>query len=103
MGATTVTGSGTVDEDVTGGGFTITVKAGPISQKFQGDVCAAKEFDLPLGLGKVDWKGLGCPALKGDIAVAVGVNLAAAIPASMAKADIKVAATGTLDDPLLCM
>merc|ERR1712070_355678 len=101
---TTVTGSGTVDEDVKSGDFTITAKAGPITKKFQGDVCAAKEFNLPLGLGKVDWKGLNCPAAKGDIAVAVGVKLAAAIPASMAKADIKVAATGSsADDKLLCM
>lgn len=101
---TTVTGTGTSDEDIAGGDFTITAKAGPITQKYEGKVCEAKEFDLPLGLGKVNWNGLACPAAAGEISVAVGVKLAAVIPASMAKADITVSATGSsADDKLLCM
>jgi len=101
---TTVTGSGTVDEAITGGDFTITAKAGPITQKYAGKVCEAKEFDLPLGLGKVTWKGLSCPAAAGDLSVAVGVKLASVIPASLATADIETAATGSsADDKLLCM
>lgn len=101
---TTVTGSGSVDEDVSGGDFTISAKAGVVSQKYSGKVCEAKEFDLPLGLGKVNWEGLKCPAAKGDLSVAVGIKLAAAIPASMAKATVSVTATGSsADDKLLCM
>jgi len=101
---TTVTGSGTSDEAVEGGDFTITAKAGLITQKYDGKVCEAKEFDLPLGLGKITWNGLSCPVAAGDMSVAVGVKLASIIPASMAKADIQVAATGSsADDKLLCM
>jgi hypothetical protein len=101
---TTVTGSGTSDEAIEGGDFTITAKAGPITQKYQGKVCEAKEFDLPLGLGKVNWKGLSCPAAAGDLSVGVGVKLASVIPAKFATADIEVSATGaSADDKLLCM
>jgi len=101
---TTVTGSGTTDEAIEGGDFTISAKVGPITQKYEGKVCEAKVFDLPLGLGKITWKGLSCPAAAGDIDVAVGVKLAAIIPASMATSDITVSATGSsADDKLLCM
>jgi len=101
---TTVTGSGATDEAISGGDFEISAKAGLISQKYTGKVCEAKVFDLPLGLGQIAWKGLSCPAAAGDISVAVGVKLAAIIPASMAKADIEVSATGSsADDKLLCM
>jgi cathepsin L len=102
--ATTVTGSGVVDEDITGGDFAIVAKAGLITQKYAGQVCEAKVFDLPLGLGQITWNGLSCPAAAGDISVGVGVKLASAIPSSMAKADIQVSATGSsTDDKLLCM
>jgi hypothetical protein len=101
---TTVTGTGTTDEAVAGGDFTISAKAGPITQKYAGQVCEAKTFNLPLGLGKITWKGLSCPAAAGDMSVAVGVKLAAVIPASLAKADIQLSATGaSADDKLLCM
>jgi len=101
---TTVTGTGTVDEDVTGGEFLITAKAGLISQKYSGNVCEAKEFDLPLGLGKVNWEGLACPAKAGDLSVKVGLKLASIIPSQYAKADVSVTATGSSsDDKLLCM
>jgi len=101
---TTVTGTGTTDEDVSGGDFTITAKAGLITQKYMGKVCEAKEFDLPLGLGQVNWNGLACPAAAGEISVAVGVKLASIIPSQYAKADIQVSATGSsTDDKLLCM
>jgi hypothetical protein len=101
---TTVTGSGTTDEAISSGDFTISAKAGPITQKYQGKVCEAKEFDLPLGLGKISWAGLSCPAAAGDLSVAVGVKLAAIIPAQYATADVTATATGTsADDKLLCM
>jgi len=101
---TTVTGSGTTDEAVNGGDFAITAKAGLITQKYAGKVCEAKEFDLPLGLGKITWEGLACPVAAGDMSVTVGVKLASVIPASMAKADISITGTGSsADDKLLCM
>jgi hypothetical protein len=101
---TTVTGSGTTDEAITDGDFTITAKASIITQTYQGKVCEAKEFDLPLGLGKINWNGLSCPAPAGDLSVAVGVKLAAIIPSQYATADVTATATGaSADDKLLCM
>lgn len=67
-------------------------------------MCEPKEFDLPLGLGKVSWEGLTCPVAAGELSVAVGVQLAAVIPASVATADVTATATGaSADDKLLCM
>merc|ERR1711976_576933 len=77
---------------------------GPITQNYQGKVCEAKEFDLPLGLGKINWNGLACPAAAGDLSVAVGVKLSAIIPSQYATADVTATATGaSADDKLLCM
>merc|ERR1712232_430528 len=87
MGQTnTVTGTGTVDEQVTGGSFAINVKAGPITQKYTGDICAAKVFKMPLGLGSVKWDGMTCPLAKGSTSVKMDIQLSAAIPTGMAKA-----------------
>merc|ERR1712228_888131 len=83
MGKTnTVTGSGTCDEAVTGGSFKITAKAGPITQNYSGDICQAKQFNLPLGLGSVKWDGMTCP---------------------IAKAQVSASATTSSGDKLLCV
>merc|ERR1712050_689874 len=44
---TTTTGTGTIDEAVTGGSFNIKVNAGILKQTFTGDICAQKTFNLP--------------------------------------------------------
>merc|ERR1712085_6923 len=52
----TMTGTGTFDEQLTSGGFTIKLNAPlGISETYTGDVCVAKTFKLPLGLGSVSW------------------------------------------------
>merc|ERR1712232_1541787 len=104
MGKTnTVTGSGTTDEAVTGGTFIIQAKAGPITQKYSGDICQAKEFKLPLGLGSVKWDGMACPIAKGATDVKLDITLSAAIPASLAKATVSASATTSSGDKLLCV
>jgi len=49
---TSVVGSGTSDEAVTGGGFTIDAKFGSITNSWSGSVCEAKTFNLPLDWAK---------------------------------------------------
>merc|ERR1712232_330719 len=100
---TTVTGTGTLDEQVTGGSFAIAVKAGPITQKYTGDVCVAKVFKMPLGLGSVKWDGMTCPVATGTTSVKMDIQLSAAIPASLAKAAIDATATTSTGDKLLCI
>merc|ERR1712232_478632 len=102
MGQTN-TGTGTVDEQVTGGSFAINVKAGPITQKYTGDICAAKVFKMPLGLGSVKWDGMTCPLAKGSTSVKMDIQLSSAIPTSLAKATIDATATTSSSDKLLCI
>merc|ERR1719384_820519 len=104
MGAeTTMTGHGSVNEQVTGGTFDMTMKAGFITQHFNGDVCTAKTFDLPLGLGSIKWPGMGCPVAKGDTTISMDVNLSSSIPSMMRDATITLNAKDQNGQPLLCM
>jgi len=100
---TTVTGSGSVDEAVTGGNYALALNAGIIKKTFNGDICTAQTFDLPLGSGKLTWKGLNCPLAAGPQDVAVGVLLSAALPASLAKADITLTSQDSNNANLICM
>merc|ERR1712232_995743 len=101
--STKITGSGTVDEQVTGGSFEISAKAGPITQKYSGDLCQAKTFNLPLGLGSVKWDGMKCPVAKGSADVPMDIQLSGAIPAGLAKAKISATAKTSSGDKLLCL
>jgi C1A family cysteine protease len=100
---TTITGSGSTDEQVTGGSFSITAKVGPLSPTYSGEVCTAKTFDLPLGAGSVSWDGVKCPVAVGAVDVAVDVSLSSAIPASLARATITAKATDASGGNLICM
>jgi len=100
---TTVTGSGNVNEQVTGGALAIQMKAGIISKTFNGDVCAAKTFHLPLGTGSITWDGLRCPVAAGAVDVPTEIQLSGSLPASLAKAEITIKATAPSGDNLLCM
>merc|ERR1712211_203969 len=60
--AVTLTGTGSLDEDVKGGNFKIHMEAaGLIKEDWTGDICEAKTFKLPLALGTVTWGGMTFP------------------------------------------
>merc|ERR1719440_2551006 len=101
---TTVTGSGTTDEQVTAGSFQITAKFGPVTEHYSGDVCAKKVFHLPAFLGSITWNGLTCPVAKGSVSVGVDVQLASIIPAKLAKGDILIKASdASSNGNLICL
>jgi len=100
---TTVTGSGNVDEQVTGGQFAITAKFGPVTKNYNGEVCSPKTFHLPAMLGTITWDGITCPRAKGAVSVGVDVQLASLIPASLAKGTIEIKATGGSQENLICL
>eukprot|EP00929_Paragymnodinium_shiwhaense_P108396 TRINITY_DN74715_c0_g1_i1.p1 TRINITY_DN74715_c0_g1~~TRINITY_DN74715_c0_g1_i1.p1 ORF type:complete len:177 (+),score=34.41 TRINITY_DN74715_c0_g1_i1:77-607(+) len=100
---TTLTGSGSLTESVTGGSYVMGLKAGIISQSFTGDMCQPKSFNLPLGTGSLSWDGVKCPLPTGAVSISVDVSLSAALPGALASADINVAATGSNGDKLLCL
>eukprot|EP00929_Paragymnodinium_shiwhaense_P112738 TRINITY_DN81002_c0_g1_i1.p2 TRINITY_DN81002_c0_g1~~TRINITY_DN81002_c0_g1_i1.p2 ORF type:complete len:177 (-),score=41.07 TRINITY_DN81002_c0_g1_i1:183-713(-) len=99
----TLTGAGSLTESVTGGDYALSLKAGIISQTFTGDMCQPKTFDLPLGTGSLSWDGVKCPLPSGATSISVDVTLSAALPGALASADIKVAATSSNGDKLLCL
>jgi len=99
---TTITGSGNVDEQVTGGTFTITAQYG-ITEHYSGDVCSEKVIKLPLGIGTITWEGLKCPVAKGAVSVGVDVQLSSLIPAKLAKGTIEIKATGPQKENLICL
>merc|ERR1719327_2081697 len=94
---TEVTGSGSVDEDVSGGSFTVDLKA------FNGDICKSSTFNLPLNSGSITWEGLSCPQKAGAVSVPTKIELSASLPASLARAEIKISGKSTSGDDLLCM
>merc|ERR1711877_42116 len=64
----TLTGTGTIDEELTDGSFTIELTASlGIKETYTGKACEAKTFNLPLNLGTVSWGGLDCPVSPGKL------------------------------------
>jgi len=102
---TTVTGSGTVDEDVTAGTFEVDFKAGAgiVSKTYSGDVCVSKTFELPLGAGTVKWDGLKCPVAKGAVSAPMDIQVSSKLPSVLLHTELTLKATATNGDQLLCM
>merc|ERR1712087_159201 len=100
---THITGSGNLDKAESAGSGAIKVKAGPISENYKLDLCAAKTINLPLGLGSVVWAGLTCPVAPGAVSIGVDIKLSSVIPAGFAKATIDVTGTSATGDNLLCL
>merc|ERR1711862_801315 len=100
----TLTGTGTIDEELTDGAFTIKLTASlGISETYTGKACEAKTFDLPLGIGSVSWLGLACPVAAGSITHNIGFETKSIIPSSLAKVDIAASATDQNGADALCV
>merc|ERR1719453_1591009 len=102
---TAVTGSGNVDQAVTGGKFSLEVKAGGgiVHKTFNGNICEASTFNLPVGAGSITWDGLSCPVAAGEVSVGTKIKMAGALPASLARAAITIKGSGADGADLLCM
>jgi len=100
---TTVTGTGTVDEAVSGGTFEIDLKASIISQTFKGDLCTAKAFNLPLGTGAITWDGLKCPVASGAVNVPTDVQLSSSLPAPLQNVQMTIKGADTTGADVFCM
>lgn len=101
---TTITGSGSIDEAVSGGTYNVKVSAGGFTLiNHSGDICKPDTIKLPLGTGELDWKGMSCPVSAGALSVAMDATLSSYIPSSMAKTTIELTGTGSNGDDLLCL
>merc|ERR1711976_297525 len=103
---TAITGTGSLNKDVTGGTYDIELKAGGglIDSHFTGNNCWSKSFDLPLGLGKLAWDGIACPLAAADsVAIGFHATLAASLPPALATSDIHLGANDQDGESVLCV
>merc|ERR1711988_926358 len=99
----TMTGTGTLDEDVSGANFDLEMNtaAGKVSCK--GDASQSKTCNLPLGVGSLTFNAMSFPIKKGSTSVSVDLALSSMLPGALAHTETKVTATATGGDQLFCM
>merc|ERR1711991_253913 len=103
---TAITGTGSLDKEISGGTYDMELKAGGglIDSHFTGNNCEAKEFTLPLGLGTLAWDGITCPLAAADsVSIGFHTKLAASLPAALATSDIHLAANDQDGESVLCV
>merc|ERR1719433_990144 len=89
---TTLTGTGSMSETVTGGTFKMVAHASFIHKTYTGDICKPATFELPLHVGTITWDGLKCPVAAGDVSIQEELTISAHLPARLAKATIQASA-----------
>merc|ERR1711912_207239 len=104
-GATeTITGTGTVDEDVTSAQFTATVSAlGDKLTECSGDATSDIVCQLPMGVGSITVKAVSYPLPKGTVSIPVEVKTSSIIPPSLANVDVHIAATEQNGEDVICL
>merc|ERR1712203_1204916 len=93
---TTMTGTGQLDEAVTGATFDL-VMNGAIGQllKCDGDASQSKTCNLPLGVGSLTFDAMKFPLATGSVPVNVDITLSSSLPSSLATTTTTCKATST--------
>lgn len=100
----TITGTGTVDEDVTSAHFSAVIKASGVKvASCDGDATADIECKLPLGAGKITVKAVSYPLAAGSVSILVEVTTSSLIPASLAKVTAEIRATEQNGEDVICL
>merc|ERR1712232_588291 len=101
---TTMTGTGALDEKVTGANFDLSM-TGAIGTLVHctGDASASKTCSLPLGTGSLTFDAMSFPLSPGDVPVKVDISLSASIPASLQTTTTTCKATATSGHDLFCI
>merc|ERR1712232_989049 len=99
----TMTGTGDLDEDVTGATFDLELAAGIIKLSCKGDASVSKTCNLPLGSGSLTFNALSFPIKKGSTSVSVDLSLSAIVPSALLKSTTTCTAAATNGDKLFCM
>lgn len=101
---TQIVGTGSTDKAISSGSFTMQLSASMgIKETYEGNICEAKEFKMPLGIGTVSWAGMDCPVAVGPSTVKVGVHMASILPARLAKADLALTALDQDGEQAVCV
>merc|ERR1712110_805249 len=99
----TMTGTGNLDEDVSGATFDLEMKTAAGTVSCKGDASQSKTCNLPLGTGSLTFDAMTFPIKKGSTSVNVDLALSAMLPGALAHTETKVTATATGGDKLFCM
>merc|ERR1719163_1176347 len=98
-----MTGTGNLDEDVSGANFDLEMKTAAGTVSCKGDAGTSKTCNLPLGTGSLTFKAMSFPIKKGSTSVSVDLSLSAALPGALAHTDTTVKATGQNGDKIFCV
>jgi cathepsin F len=100
----TITGTGTIDEDVTASTISATVSAlGTKLTDCSGDGKTDIVCQLPLNTGSITVPALSFPLAKGTLNLPVKVTTSASIPASLASVDIHLTGTDQNGESAICL
>lgn len=100
---TTIKGSGDLEMDVQGGTVETVTRAGFIRMRKTADLCEPKTSDMPLGAGKMTWRGMNCPVRAGPVDMLTDVQLAGYIPWVLRRATVTIRGTSSDGFPLFCL
>lgn len=100
---TTIKGSGDLQIDVQGGTVETVTSAGFIRMTESADLCEPKTSEMPLGAGKMTWRGMNCPVRAGPVDMLTDVQLASYIPWVLRRATVTIRGTSSEGFPLFCM
>merc|ERR1712151_224845 len=99
----TMTGTGNLDEDVTGASFDLEMKTAVGTVSCKGDASQSKTCSLPLKVGSLTFEPMSFPIKKGSTSVKVDLSLVGALPGMLAKTDTTVTAIASNGDKLFCL
>merc|ERR1711998_430949 len=100
---TTMTGTGTLPEDISGANFDLEMDGVIHLLSCKGDASQSKTCSLPLGAGSLSFDAMSFPLKAGQVQVKVDIALSANLPASLASTTTKATATATNGDKLFCI
>jgi len=102
--ATTLTGTGISDEDVTSASFTAVVKASGVKvASCSGDATSDIVCTLPAGVGTITVKAVSFPLKAGRVDIPVDVKVSALIPASLASTSTHIEAVDQNGESVICL
>lgn len=107
---TPITGTGYVDQEITGGTFNILMQLPnipilPLALEYTGDLCERKEIHIIAGkgIGKLVWDGISCPMKPGNFSNTLEVNLAAYLPPGLVESNIVINAADQDGNQVICL
>merc|ERR1719272_1719649 len=98
-----MTGTGDLDEDITGATFDMETKYALGTLSCAGPADTSKVCKLPMGAGAITFDAMTFPIKKGTVSVSVDMDLSSHVPGSFMKTTTKATGKTSTGDNLFCM